>query len=69
MSLTLKDIAFKLLKGELPALAAEDLAKERLKVCEGCPHFKKLARQCALCSCFMDAKTKLVEASCPAGKW
>ena len=69
MSLTLKDIAKKLLKGELPMLAEAELAEERLKMCYACPSFRPVARQCDLCCCFLDLKTKLLEAECPMGKW
>lgn len=69
MSLTLKDIAVKLMRGELPPLADGELAIERLKVCTGCMHFKKLARQCELCGCWLDLKTKLLQATCPIDKW
>jgi Family of unknown function (DUF6171) len=65
----LRKIAIGLLKGELPPLAEGELAGERLKVCEECPHFRHLARQCSLCSCFLDLKTKLLEATCPVEKW
>jgi len=66
---TLQAIAFKLLKGELPAIAAQDLARERLKACAECAQFKKLARQCDLCGCFMDVKAYLLNSSCPLEKW
>ena len=69
MSLTLKDIAVKILHGELPALAADDLAVERMKLCTLCDQYAKLSRQCKLCGCFLDLKTKLLEADCPAEKW
>jgi len=69
MPLKLRDIALGILKGELPPLAEGVLAEERLKVCSECPHLKKLARQCDLCGCFLDLKTKLLEASCPINKW
>jgi hypothetical protein len=69
MGITLKEIAQGLLRGELPLLAETELKAERLKVCEGCPQFKQLARQCDLCGCFMDIKTKLLEASCPIDRW
>lgn len=69
MSLSLKDIAVKLLKGELPQMAEGELATIRLRECESCQHFKKMARQCDLCGCFLDLKTKLLEASCPIDKW
>lgn len=69
MSLTLRDIAIKIARGELPPLAAGELAGERLKVCRECEQFQKLSRQCRLCGCFLDLKAKLLEAACPAGKW
>lgn len=69
MSLTLKTIALKLLKGELPPMAEGELAAIRLKECEACQHFRKLTRQCDLCGCWLDLKTKLLEASCPIEKW
>lgn len=68
MSYGLKDIAKDLISGKV-VLSEEELAKERLKVCEPCEHFTKMSRQCKLCGCFMDMKTKLLRATCPAGKW
>lgn len=69
MSLTLKDIAIKLAKGELPPMSSDELARERIKVCEACPHMTRMTRQCNLCGCFLDLKTKLLEATCPEQKW
>jgi hypothetical protein len=69
VSLTLKDIAVKLLRGELPPLAEGELANERIKMCQPCAHYKKLAHQCDMCGCFLDLKVKLLEASCPLNKW
>ena len=66
--MNLKEIAQEVLAGKL-MLSEAELARERLKVCQECPSFKKLTRQCALCSCFMDLKTKLLDASCPIAKW
>lgn len=40
---------------------------ERLKICSSCEHFK--FRVCKKCGCFMPAKVKLQEATCPIGKW
>lgn len=65
----LRKIAIDLLKGKLPAAAGADLAKERLKICEQCEYFARLSRQCRLCNCFMDAKTKILDAKCPCEKW
>jgi len=68
MTYRLRDIAKDLLAGKV-ILSEDELARERMKVCEQCPSFKRLARQCALCGCFLDLKTKLVAASCPIEKW
>lgn len=68
MAYSLKDIAKDLIAGKL-RLSEDELASERIKVCEQCPHFKKMARQCELCGCFLDLKTKVLHASCPVEKW
>ncbi len=47
----------------------ENLSKDRLSICQGCPEFIKLTSQCKQCGCFMSAKTKLLQAVCPIGKW
>lgn len=65
----LREIAIKIMRGELPAIAADDLKKHRLQVCESCEDFARTSRQCRLCWCFMDLKTELLEAKCPADKW
>jgi hypothetical protein len=49
--------------------STEDIQKARLAICETCPFFISLTRQCKKCGCFMDAKTKLAEAYCPEDKW
>jgi len=65
----LRKIAVDLLHGKLPAIAAEDLTRKRLEMCEGCEYFTQLTHQCKLCGCFMEAKAKLLEAECPLEKW
>jgi hypothetical protein len=65
----LREIAIKLMRGELPPLSDGELEAERLKVCDGCEHFRALAQQCKLCGCFMTLKVKLLESACPANKW
>jgi hypothetical protein len=47
----------------------EGLGKERLDICKACPELIKLTTQCKKCGCFMSAKTKLKQATCPLGKW
>ena len=51
------------------ARSEEEIQKKRIEICESCPFFISLTRQCKKCGCFMDAKTKLAEASCPEHKW
>ena len=47
----------------------EIVSNERLDICKSCPELIKLTTQCKKCGCFMAAKTKLKQASCPLGKW
>jgi len=47
----------------------EEVAKERLSICENCEHYINLTTQCKKCGCIMKLKTKLEQASCPVGKW
>lgn len=49
--------------------APDDLAAERYSICELCPSFLKISKQCTKCGCFMHLKTKLAAAECPIGKW
>ena len=68
MTYTLKQIAADLIRGKIEFSEAT-LAESRLTECERCENFKRVSRQCSLCSCFMDAKTKLLHAGCPINKW
>ena len=47
----------------------DSLFQERYSICQACPELIKLTKQCKKCGCFMAAKTKLVNANCPLGKW
>lgn len=47
----------------------ESTANKRYEICKRCPEFKKLTGQCSICHCFMSAKVKLPDASCPLHKW
>jgi hypothetical protein len=69
MSLSLRDIAIKVLKGELPPLADGELARERIKMCEQCIQYRKHIRTCNMCGCLLDIKTKFLEATCPIDLW
>jgi len=47
----------------------ETVSNKRYEICESCPRFFKITKQCKECGCFMAIKTKLKEAVCPLGKW
>jgi hypothetical protein len=49
--------------------ASDEKADERFSICQQCPELIKLSKQCKKCGCFMFAKTKLENATCPLGKW
>lgn len=46
-----------------------DIAQERMSICNGCEFLIQATKTCKECGCFMTAKTKLPNASCPVGKW
>lgn len=52
-----------------PLLATDELAKERLAICESCEYLIKSTYQCKKCLCFMSLKTRLEKAECPIKKW
>ena len=45
------------------------IAERRLETCKTCPRFVRFTHQCKECGCFMDAKVKLLDATCPLDKW
>jgi hypothetical protein len=47
----------------------ETESNRRFDICNGCPEFINLTKQCKKCGCVMSLKTKLKEATCPLGKW
>lgn len=48
---------------------SDEQAELRFKVCLQCPKLIKTTNQCKECGCFMKAKVKLKEASCPLNFW
>ena len=50
-------------------IATKEEAKARYDVCNGCQYFTHSMKTCQLCGCFMPAKTKLRQASCPNNMW
>ena len=47
----------------------KELGEARYAICQECPELIKVTKQCRRCGCFMVAKTKLANATCPLGKW
>ena len=43
---------------------AEDSHK-RYKICQECPNFINLTKQCKLCNCFMFVKCRIPDMECP----
>lgn len=48
-------------------LAEEELVEERQAICDPCPF--RDGEQCGVCSCFIEAKTRLNTEACPKRKW
>jgi len=46
-----------------------DLSESRLEICKGCEFFRPRTQTCMKCGCFMKAKSMLLNAKCPIGKW
>ena len=44
-------------------------AYERVKICETCDKYIKMAKICGDCKCFIPAKSRLRYANCPLNKW
>lgn len=54
---------FNLLRFKIDPLYRErqrGLFERRLRVCEGCDDLNRVLRQCKICGCFVDAKTKVI---------
>lgn len=45
------------------------LQEKRLEMCKTCPRYVRFTHQCKECGCMMDAKVKLLDATCPLNKW
>lgn len=49
------------------AYVPQEVAEERLKICQACPHMK--GRACEICSCNLPRKTRYASEVCPIHKW
>lgn len=50
-------------------VAEEPVIQTRVEICNNCENLYKPTRNCKLCGCFIDLKTKLQSSSCPINKW
>ena len=46
-----------------------DISDSRLEICKTCDFFRPKTQTCKKCGCFMKAKSMLLNAKCPIGKW
>jgi len=46
-----------------------DIKDIRLDICKTCDWFRPKTQTCKKCGCFMAAKSMLLNAKCPIGKW
>lgn len=47
----------------------EEVLTSRRSICEGCPSLILPTKNCKECGCFIKAKTKFRQESCPLNKW
>ena len=49
--------------------ATPEVTAERQAICKPCEFVFEPTNSCKKCGCFIQAKTRLKNASCPIGKW
>lgn len=64
MTYSVSDIIKDEIKGKATHVT-KDVKDFRLKICSDCEHFKRISRQCGICSCFLDVKTIYADSECP----
>ena len=47
----------------------KEISDKRMLECYSCDQLIPITNQCKTCLCFMNLKTKIINASCPLGKW
>jgi hypothetical protein len=50
-------------------LVMKGVYKIRLDTCRSCDSFQKHLRMCKECGCFMPAKARALNSTCPRNKW
>ncbi|ASD50480.1 hypothetical protein FDI24_gp199 [Acidovorax phage ACP17] len=68
MTYGLKDVAKDVLTGRVQH-AEPQVVQDRLKTCQGCPSYRQTMKVCGDCGCYLPAKTKFAQSTCPQGKW
>ena len=48
--------------------SSKEQAKKRYEICKSCEDFSPI-KTCKKCGCFMPAKVRIANASCPVRKW
>lgn len=51
-----------------PNKEVEKIAVQRILTCIECPKFTS-KKTCGICKCYMPAKTRSINATCPLKKW
>lgn len=52
-----------------PNKEVEKIATNRMLTCLDCPKFKKNTNRCSLCGCYMPAKVRSINSTCPIKNW
>jgi|TARA_B100000035_G_C21024566_1_gene565601 hypothetical protein len=52
-----------------PVFCDASIVQARMAYCNACEHYNNQTTQCGKCGCFMSAKARLKQGSCPIGKW
>lgn len=52
-----------------PVFVPPEVECDRLSVCLPCKFFDAEARQCTVCTCFIDLKCPVATEKCPKGFW
>lgn len=68
MTYNIIDAAKDLVTGKIKFVTAT-VSNERMAICNGCDAQNKAIKTCTACGCFLPAKVRLKEASCPMELW
>lgn len=48
---------------------SDEIAEERIKICQKCEYYDAVQNRCKECGCFLAPKIKFSLESCPIGAW